>query len=165
MAEMTAFQWLGWETLGLPRDVATSISEADNMAYAKAVLVCAAGDGVIAPEERDWIVGYLTTAGVPAAVVEAMKTYDGSDSIEDLMAATPMMPVFGRSMIYDALRACASDGEISPGERARIDTVASRIGLAAEVVDELEAIVHEEEGLRRRRYQLIVAEPMAMASA
>ena len=160
---MTAFKWLGWELFELPPDAATAVSDEDNLLYAKALLVCASGDGEISQQERDWIVGYLTTAGDSEEVVETVRTYDGSDSLEDLFAAASSMALYGRGMIYDALRACSSDGELSAGERERIVDAAERVGLPTSLVDELEEIVRQEEGLRKRRHKLIVADAFAAA--
>jgi uncharacterized membrane protein YebE (DUF533 family) len=129
---MTAFTWLGWELFELPSETATAVTEEENLAYAKAIMVCAAGDGEIAPKERDWILGFLTTADVPEEVVKTMETYDGSNAIEDL---------------------------------DRILAAADRMRLPRDVVDELEQIVHEEEGLRKRRHKLIVADAFAEVAA
>lgn len=160
---MTAFKWLGREMYDLPADVAMEVSDEDNALYAKALLVCAAGDGEISQLERDWIVGYLTTAGDSDAVIEEIKTYDGTDVLEDLIAASPGMKLYSRGMVYDALRACASDGELSSGERARVVDAADRMGLPPETVDELEQIVNEEAALRKRKHKLIVADSFAAA--
>lgn len=166
MAEqMTAFEWLGWEMYELPPEVAAGVTDGENLLYGKAIVVCAAGDGEIDPRERKWIVGLLTTAGVSQQVIDAIAVYDGSDSIEELLGATPGMPMYSRSLVYDALRACASDGELSTGERDRVLAAADRMGLPRQVVEELEQIVHEEEGLRKRRHKLIVADAFASAGA
>ncbi|HVF14829.1 MAG TPA: hypothetical protein VM942_09540 [Acidimicrobiales bacterium] len=162
---MTAFRWLGWEMYELPPEVATAVTEEEHLLYAKAIVVCAAGDAEIAQPEREWIVGLLTTAGVSPEITDAIETYDGSDTIEDLLSATPAMPVYGRSMIYDALRACSSDGELSAGERDRVFAAADRMNLSRQVVEELEQVVREEGTLRKRRHKLIVADAFAEAPA
>lgn len=68
-----------------------------------------------------------------------------------------------RPLIYDALRSCSADGELSEGERARISDAASQLGVPAEVVAELEEIVWEEAKLRKRRHKLIVLDTLAAA--
>jgi len=160
---MTALKWLGWEQYELPAEAAGQVSEADNLAYAKALMSCAAGDGEISPAEREWIVGYLTTAGDPEAVVDAMADYDGGDEIGDLLGLSPILGLTGRALIYDALRACASDGELSPGELDRIGSTADGLGISRDVVAELEQIVDEEKALRKRRHQIILADMLAGA--
>ncbi len=160
---MTAFKWVGWEYHEIPPEVAEQFSDADNLSYAKAILVCAAGDGEISSQEREWLIGWLTTAGDSDEVIEAMQTYDGGDSIADLISASPLMRASGRSLVYDALRACASDGDLSAGERERIQDAAAQLGIPTDVVAELEQILNEEQGLRKRRHQLIVADALAAA--
>lgn len=157
-------KWLGWESFELPAEVSGGLTETDNLAYAKTLMVCAGADGTIAPAERDWVVGYLATAGSPDAVVEAMQTYQGGDSLDDLLGATPDMPVYRHCLLYDALRACASDGELSPEERSKILAAADRMGVPRAVVEDLEDIVAQEQQLRRRRHQVIVADAYEAAA-
>ncbi len=163
-ARMTPLRWLGWEFLDLPSDAAAEISSEDRATYVKGMMVCAMGDGEISPQEREWVAGYLMACGDPEDFVESMKAYDGSDTIEDLVKRTPNMRVYRRSMLYDALRACASDGELSDGERERVLAAADRMGVSPDVVSELEGIVQEEEALRKRRHDVIVAAAFAEAS-
>jgi uncharacterized tellurite resistance protein B-like protein len=157
----TSFKWLGWELYELPPEVAGTVTDADNMAYAKALIVCAKGDGVISPKEREWLIGYMTTTGVSPSVVEMVKTYDGEDSLAELMKASPGMQTFRRGMLYDALRICASDGELHPAELDRIRHMADLVGISRETLAELEQILVEEEKLRKRRHKLIVADALA----
>jgi len=139
------------------------VTEADNLAYAKALMTCAAGDGEVSQAERDWIVGYLTTAGDSEDVVGAIADYDGGDDIDGLLSQSPVLGLTGRVLLYDALRACASDGELSAGELDRIGSAADSLGISREVVAQLEQIVNEETSLRKRRHQLILADAMAAA--
>jgi uncharacterized tellurite resistance protein B-like protein len=159
--DMTRFNWLAWENYELPPEAAANVSEADNMAFAKALLVCAKGDGVISKREREWLVGYMSVTGVLPSVVEMVKTYDGEDSIDDLLKASPTMPTYGRAILYDALRICASDGELHPAELDSIRRMADAMGISREVVATLELIVQEEEKLRKRRHKLLVADVFA----
>lgn len=162
-ARMTPLRWLGWEVLDLSSDVDVDITPADHATYVKGMLVCAMGDGEISPQEREWVAGYLMACGDPEDFVESMKAYDGSDAIEDLVNRTPNMPVYRRSMLYDALRACASDGELSEEEREHVLAAADRMGVSRDVISELERIVQEEEALRKRRHDVIVAAAFAEA--
>lgn len=157
----TSFRWLAWELYELPPDAATNVSDADNMAYAKALVVCAKGDGVISPKEREWLVGYMTITGVAPSVVEMVKTYDGEDSLDDLLKTSPAMRIYGRAMLYDALRICASDGELHPDELDRVRRIADVLGISRDVLAALEQIVQEEEKLRKRRHKVIVADAFA----
>ncbi len=163
-ARMTPMRWLGSEFLDLPPDVVENISSEDHTTYVKGIMVCAMGDGEISPQEREWITGYLRTCGDSEDFVESMEAYDGSDTIEDLATRTPNMRVYRRSMLYDALRACASDGDLSDGERERVLSAADRMGVSRDVVSQLEQIVQEERALRKRRHDVIVAAAFAESS-
>lgn len=158
---LATLRWLGWETFKVPPDILEASTVADSLAYAKAVMVCAAGDGEISTAERAWMVGYATTQGYPDELIEVVRTYDGSDGLAELVNSSPIMRLTGRALVYDAIRACASDGELSDGERERILDAARKLGVPADVVAELERIVGEEEQLRERRYQVVLASALA----
>ena len=159
----TSLEWFGWEMYELPVEFVEEMTDETNLAYAKAIIVCAAGDGDISERERAWLVGYLVSAGDSDAVIDEIRTYTGDDDLQDLINSSEYMSLTARPMLYDALRACSADGELSEGERARIADAASRLGVPAEVVAELEEIVQEEAKLRKRRHQLIVLDTLAAA--
>jgi hypothetical protein len=152
----TSYNWIVREYYDLPYGATDNVTEAENMAYAKGLLICAKGDGTISPQEREWVVGFLTTTGVSSSVVEMAKTYDGEDTIEDVLKVSPAMPSYRHAMLYDALRCCASDGELHPEERARIGRMADVIGVSRELLAELEQLVQDDDKLRKRRHKLII---------
>jgi uncharacterized membrane protein YebE (DUF533 family) len=154
----TSFAWLGKETFGVPTEMTMSISAEENLAYAKALVVCAKGDGEITPDEREWLIGYSVTQGHPQEVVDAIRTYEGGDPIEDLLSASPNMPAYRRFLVYDALRACASDGDLAAQERQRVVAMAELMGVPADVVDDLEQIVQEHQALRQRLFGVLMAD-------
>lgn len=158
-----SFEWLGWEQFEMPPEYAMVMTDDINLRYAKALIVCAAGDGAISERERQWLIGYLITVGHSAAVIEQIRTYSGGDSLADLIGDDPLLVLTGRSMIYDALRTCAADGELAAGERDRILEAAAELGVPAETVAELEEIVRQEEALRKRRRKLILDDSLAAA--
>ena len=62
--------WLSNEVWGIaPRE------ERDLAAIAKAVLICARGDGELSPAERDWILGAYAVRGVPAELIDELRTF------------------------------------------------------------------------------------------
>ena len=154
----TSFAWLGRETFGVPTEMAVSVSAEENMAYAKALVVCAKGDGEITPDEREWLIGYSVTQGHPQEVVDAISTYDGGDSIEDLLSASANMPAYRRFLVYDALRACASDGDLAAEERQKVVAMADLMGVPGDVVDELEQLVQQNQELRRRLFGIVTGD-------
>jgi hypothetical protein len=75
--------WLSRETWGIaPRQ------ERDIAAIAKAVLICAQGDGQVTAAERDWMLGAYAVRGVPAALIDELRSYEGKDDIAELLAGT-----------------------------------------------------------------------------
>ena len=154
---LRALKWIAWQNHEVPGEILEVQSAEEDLVYAKAMLLCAGGNRQITERTRDWIMGYLTAAGYSESVIEAARTYDDSDKIEDIMSV-PRMIMARAGMMYDALRACASDGT-DPTARA-LDPVlraADAIGISRDVVAELQEIVMAEQALRRRRHDLIVA--------
>lgn len=86
-------RWSGscWEMYELPVEFVQAMTGETNLAYAKAVIVCAAGDGEISERERAWLVGYLISAGDCDAVVDEIRTYTGSDDLRDLLNSSEYM--------------------------------------------------------------------------
>lgn len=158
-----SLEWLGWEQFEMPPEYADVMTDDINLRYAKALIVCAAGDGVISQRERQWLLGYLITAGHSAAVVDQIRAYSGGDSLKDLIGDDPLLLLTGRSMVYDALRTCAADGDLADGERDRILEAAGELSVPAETVAELEEIVRQEDVLRKRRRKVILDDSLAAA--
>ncbi|HVK64688.1 MAG TPA: hypothetical protein VM694_09445, partial [Polyangium sp.] len=72
--------------------------------YVKAVLICANGDGTLAPEERDWVIGHFAALGAPEALLDAMKSYKADEDIEQVISGTPEANACRRFLVYDAIR-------------------------------------------------------------
>jgi signal transduction histidine kinase len=161
---MTALTWLGWENWEAPAEAYDQLMDEDNFNHVKGVLACAGGGGQITQRERDWIVGYHTAAGTADWVLEAVRTYDAADLIEDIMDL-PSMTATRRGVLYDAVRMCSSDGALTPAEIERVLRAADTMGLSRDVVADLRQVVLEEHALRRRRYELIVAPVLPLAAS
>ena len=149
----TVAQWIAREW-GFDPDVMARIADEDALAYGKALLNCANGDGKITPQERDWIMGYLTAAGHPDAVLEQLRVYQGTERIEDLVGRSPALGASRRHLVADAIRACSSDGEFHAAERAAVLQMAERMGVDPAVVEQLEAAQHDEQQARQRRFRI-----------
>ena len=152
----TALKWIGWENWEAPAVLYDQIVEEDLLTGAKAILLCAGGNKAITTTERDWLIGYLTAAGDSDGILEAVRTYDDSDRLEDLMSL-PSMSMIGRGMLYEGVRLCASDGLPTHVELDRLRDSADRIGISHDFLDELHKVVLAEHKLRRRRYELMTA--------
>lgn len=153
---LAALRWIGWENWEAPGELYEQITEEDNILAAKATLLCAGGNGQLMPREREWLIGYHTAAGSSDRVIEFIKAYDDTDTIESLMRL-PGMSTICRANIYEALRVCASDGPLTPAELDRVRQGAHAMGIPHETLAALHQIVTEEGRLRDRRYELIAA--------
>jgi len=153
---MTALKWIGWENWEAPGELYEQITEEDNLLALKAILLVAGGNSQVTPREREWLTGYLTAADDSDRVLEMVTTYDDADTLEGLMQL-PAMASTARGQLYDAIRLCASDGPLTPGELDRVERAADVMGLPRDLVSELHQIVAAEQALRDRRYELIVA--------
>ncbi|HWI05823.1 MAG TPA: ATP-binding protein, partial [Acidimicrobiales bacterium] len=157
---LTALRWIGWENWEAPGELYEQITDEDNLLDVKAVLLCAGGTSLLTPREREWFIGYHTAAGTSDRVIEFIKMYDDSDTIEGLMQL-PGVPATCRGFLYEALRACASDGPLTGEELDRLQRGADAMGIPHETFAELHQIVAAEQALRDRRYELITAPVLA----
>ncbi len=144
--------WALNEMWGAPPEATAHFSEEENLAYGKALIMAAGGDG-LTPAEREWILGYVATGGHSPEVLEQLSSYAGGDDVDSLFTRG-IQKEAQRVCIYDAIRACGSDGDLSEEELATVRRMAETLGVPAEVVDEFVAIYREEQGLKHRRISL-----------
>ena len=133
-------------------------NDEDFNSYMKSMLVCANGDGTLAPEERDWVVGHAAAYGAPDSLVEELKSYKADEDIEKMISNTPAANASRRFLVYDAIMACSADGEYSDPERATITKMAAKLGISQDTVEQIEKICLEEIELREKRLKLIYPE-------
>lgn len=127
----------------------------DYVVGVKATLVCAKGDGVLTPEERDWVVGRAAALRNPG--YELAKTYAADEDLQDVLGNSSIWEKSGRRMIvYLAIKACSSDGEYHPDEREKVHSMAKTLGVAAEVVAQIEQQCVEEAEMRAKRIALLL---------
>lgn len=109
--------------------------------YAKALIICASADGHFHPKEKAWVRGYFCATGAPPSVVALVDGFQGSESdVVDILAADPRTAAAAaRNLVFDALRVCEADGDLAEAERASIHRVASRMGLDAGAIHQVEA--------------------------
>ena len=123
--------------------------------YLKSVLICANGDGRLAPEERDWVVGLASAFGAPDSLVEELKAYKADEDIEKVIGDAPEATGSRLYLVYDAIKACSADGEYSDPERATVTKMATKLGISQDVVKQIEEICIEEAKLREKRLELM----------
>lgn len=126
--------------------------------YAKAILICANGDGKLAPEERDWVIGHFAAFGTPDSVLDELKTYKADEDIEKVISMTPAASASRRFLVYDAIRACSADGQYSDPERAMVIRMAAKLGVSEDLVRQIEEVCLEEARLREKRLKLVYPE-------
>ena len=126
--------------------------------YLKSLLICANGDGTLAPEERDWVVGFASAFGASDSLVEELKSYKADEDIEKIISSTPVANASRRSLVYNAIMACSADGEYSDPERATITKMVAKLGISQDTVEQIERICLEEIELREKRVKLMYPE-------
>jgi uncharacterized membrane protein YebE (DUF533 family) len=131
----------------------------DQEQYARALMICAAGDGTVSRKERDWVKGYFAAFGAGQELVDLLETYDGKDSLESVLAGSPAVAASSRALVHDAIRACSADGDLHPDELADIRKMNTLLGHEDDLVDRWREHYREEERLRQRRADLIWTDP------
>ncbi|MGK7901838.1 MAG: TerB family tellurite resistance protein [Hormoscilla sp.] len=138
--------------------VKTVPPDADYKTFAKAVLICAKGDGVLAPEERNWFLGRAACYGDREAY-EFAKTYQADEDLLEVLAQSSMVDKnLRRIIIYVAIQTCSADGEYHPDERAKIHQMAKYLGIEENVVSQIEEFCMEEAKMREKRIGLMFPE-------
>lgn len=120
--------------------------------FAKAMILCAAGDGELAPAELEWIVGFTANSGGTHELLQELRQLDPSklDPMQ-LLAQTERPGLFVHSLVYNAICAADADGVLEPGEVQTIHAMAMVLGLPEEQVDGLFALHREEKALQQRK--------------
>jgi hypothetical protein len=123
----------------------------DYEGFGKLLLTCASGDGRITAAERAWVIGYLDAFGAPQAVLDTLSVYDGRSALKQIIESSPTVKMSATSAVYDAIRACAADGDLHRDEIRVIEEAAASLGLAPSTVRDLMDLYHEEQFLRAKR--------------
>ncbi|WP_018348708.1 TerB family tellurite resistance protein [Longispora albida] len=122
-------------------------------AYAKAMMICAKGDGVLAREERDYVRGNCAAFGGSPELVAELATYTADDDVVETIAQARIADASRAAVVLDAFRTCDADGDIAPGEVSAIRKMANRLGV--DNVDDIHQYFLEEKALRAARIRLV----------
>ena len=129
--------------------------DTDHSTYFKSLLLCAAGDGELAPEERAWVAGLAATIGGDK-YSEMVKNYAADEDLLQVLQQSSRIDSSARHvMLYDAIRASAADGVLSDGERDTIQKMANFMDIKKETVAELEKLYNEETAQSNKRRELL----------
>jgi len=120
--------------------------------FAKAMILCAAGDGVLAPAELEWVLGFAANAGATAELLEELRALDPRqlDPIQ-LLQQTERPGLFVHALVYHAIKAADADGVLEPGEVQTIRAMAMVLELPAPEVDGLFDLHAEEKAFQQRK--------------
>ena len=123
--------------------------------FMKVVLCCANADGTIAPAERAWVINFAAALNAPDGLVEELATYLADEDVFALTASSGPVAQSLRAVIYNAIFACAADGEYSAKERDLIHRLGAKFGIADAIVTQIEALYWETRRLRQKRIELL----------
>ena len=144
-------KWVFDDMWGFTADVSQPVL----LEFFKALIVCANADGELTDAERSWCIGYCAATGATPETLAELESYDGAEDIHVVIERGRHLGTAHRPVIYDAIRACSADGELSEAERATIGRVATEIGVSDEEVAEFERIYAEDRALRERRIKAV----------
>lgn len=144
--------WLLREMWGFPQGV----PEDERLDYLKAIMACAKAKGQLTESERNWVIGYGAACGAHQETVDALEAYGCDEEIDEILDRNmPTARTWGRVAIFDAIRAAGADDAYGEDEMKAVRRIAGRLGVADEVVADLEALYTEEQELKRRRVTLV----------
>lgn len=124
--------------------------------FAKAMIICAAGDGKLAPQELEWILGFVANSGGTHELLEELRNLDPTalDPMQ-LLAQTERPGLFVHALVYHAIVASDADGVLEPGESQTIRAMAMVLGIPGDQIDALFALQAEERAFQRRKMTVL----------
>ena len=124
--------------------------------YAKAMILCASGDGELADEEREYILGYVANCGATFELIEELRTLDHTElNPGQLLAMTERPGLFTHALIYYAIKAADGDGILHESEVMVISMMAQVLGVEMDKVQELVALHNEEKAFHAKKMKLL----------
>ncbi|NEO52362.1 MAG: hypothetical protein F6K54_04265 [Okeania sp. SIO3B5] len=150
---LIASRWYVKEQWGWSYD--TYISDEDALDYLKALLICTKGDDIISEPEREYVIGFAACRELPSSVIEAASAYDANEDIVDIMCRSSIVQKAKKGMIYWAIKACSADAEYNNQEKAAVRYMAGLMGVSEQIVEEIEAVIIEEQKLKEKRNALV----------
>ncbi len=144
--------WVRKELVDLDQEPPTRTFEI----YFRALLVCANGDGKLEDHEREWVLGFCAAFGGDDALLDTLRHYPAEEGIKEVIAGHPAVQKAGRrSLLFNAIEACAADGEYAEQERARVRRMAHAMNVPLEEVEQLEGLYLDQRALREKKARLL----------
>jgi hypothetical protein len=122
--------------------------------FAKAMMICAAGDGTLAGEELDYVLGFVANSGGTYELIEELRALDITklDPLE-LLEKTERPGLFVHALIFHAIKASDADGVLDEREEQTIRAMAMMLGVSPGEVERLFALHEEEKEFLRRKME------------
>lgn len=122
--------------------------------FAKAMMICAAGDGTLAGEELDYVLGFVANSGGTYELIEELRALDITklDPLE-LLDKTERPGLFVHALIYQSIKASDADGVLEEREEQTIRAMAMMLGVSPGEVERLFALHEEEKEFLRRKME------------
>jgi len=155
-ADLRGLRWLAQHVYGDD----PGVQDADALAYCMALMVCARGDGFLAPEEREWITGLAASLAGPE-VADAVAAFEPAGTVQEFLKAKPVPLSARRAIVLDAMRACAADGELREGEWDSVMALASVLGVGETEITAIKKLFRDERSLQERRRPVLFPENLA----
>lgn len=122
--------------------------------FAKAMMICAAGDGTLAGEELEYVLGFVANSGGTWELIEELRALDPKtlDPLA-LLEQTERPGLFVHALVYHAIKASDADGVLEPREEQTIRAMAMMLGVSSGEVERLFALHEEEKEFQRRKME------------
>jgi len=122
--------------------------------FFKALIVCCNADDNLTEAERTWCVGYAAAIGANEQTLAELQAYAGRDDLAVFFDRGLQWATAPRTVIYESIRACASDSDYNQQERDTIARMAALLDVDADEVAQLEQLYADEQALRTRKLTL-----------
>jgi uncharacterized membrane protein YebE (DUF533 family) len=120
--------------------------------FAKAMIICAAGDGKLAAQELEWILGFVANSGGTHELLQELRELDPTSlNPMQLLAQTERPGLFVHALVYHAIVASDADGVLEPGEAMTIRAMATILGVPEPEIDALFALQADEKAFQQRK--------------
>eukprot|EP01126_Amoeba_proteus_P023473 TRINITY_DN2358_c0_g2_i12.p1 TRINITY_DN2358_c0_g2~~TRINITY_DN2358_c0_g2_i12.p1 ORF type:complete len:178 (-),score=20.89 TRINITY_DN2358_c0_g2_i12:260-793(-) len=133
--------------------------------YVRALMNLAGADGVLADDERAWILGSNAAKGVSEKILDYIRTYQPSP--RDLELVITQKQVFtqnaSRPLLFEAFLAASADNELHELEKEAIYRIGRAMGLDDVVLKQIEDLAVHERVHRQRVVDLTFPEGMEKA--
>lgn len=136
-----------------------STSAAEVTAYMKILKAIAAGDGTLAPAELVALRAGMARVALPREIAEEVERFDPKNAdLGPLIAPIAKGGIRARMLLRDAIEIARADGAYGDGERAKAARAAALLGIDAQLLSQIEALVELEHAVATLRDAVFLGE-------